>query len=64
MTAVGPGMPARDRTLWAKEELLSAIDARLKEMLEDPVMDLDFDERSALHQQRNRVAKLFRMPEK
>jgi hypothetical protein len=60
--SVGVGMPARDRTRWAKETLIDWIDAsRTEDTLE--IRTLDFDQRHELLRQRNRVAKIFGLPE-
>ena len=53
-------MKQRDITLWAKEEILSAIDTRVKELLEDPINGAwALDESTELKKQRNRVAKFL-----
>jgi hypothetical protein len=56
---VRPGMPRRDMKAWAKEMMLDAIDAFMREA---GSME-DYDERAALREQRNRIARFLKLPE-
>jgi hypothetical protein len=51
------GMPRRMLGQWAKEEIVDAIDAMIREK-----SDLDYDESNSLINQRNRVAKFLDQP--
>jgi hypothetical protein len=52
MADMSPRMTAQ----WAKEEILDAIDAFVKEKLEEKVPGLSWDEEQALKLERDRIA--------
>jgi len=55
-------MSLRDTTLWAREELVDAMDAAIKRI--DAESDPDLDDLNALITQRNRAAKFLGQPSK
>lgn len=61
-----PGMPPSELKIWAREELLSCIDAKIADMMEhgrDGHM-IDLEDEIVLTKERDRVAKLFNLPTK
>lgn len=54
-----------DIKVWAREELLGAVDLHITDLLSRRhVLDIHKDEEDGLRKERNRIAKLFRFPEK
>jgi len=56
MNEIGPAMPVRAHTEWAKEMILGFIDKAIKEKTGPNGEFTDFDDCTALKKQRNRVA--------
>ncbi len=54
----GSDMPARDRKLWAREEIMDAINTMIAEMRER--RDLNADDEQALLRERDRVGHFLR----
>lgn len=57
-------MKPREQTKWAQEMILEFIDDGLILFHDDGAHDLDADDDISLKKERNRIAKLFRLPEK
>lgn len=57
---MGPGTPRRVQAEWAKEMVLEELDKALDEHPDNCTWEAD--DHAALMMQRNRVAKLFKLP--
>lgn len=55
-------MGRRDTKIWAREELLGAIDDKIKDLMESrPINGIGLDEEVTLKAERDRVARLFHL---
>jgi hypothetical protein len=57
-------MSSTETKQWAREMILRALDTELFNDDSFVMYSLDFDDREALLKERNRVAKLFKLPSK
>jgi hypothetical protein len=59
-----PGMPASELKVWAREEIMDAIDAMIADKKHEGGRVIDLEDELALQKERDRVAKFLNRPTK